>query len=334
MKTKKNCFIFVIVFLSLVMLMGLNTFIKDPIFVFRKPMKNYIINDERLQNSGIARNFNYESAILGSSMTENFKTSWFDDAYNTTTVKLSYSGGYIKDLKNNLELMFDSSNNINNVFICLDNYLFDTTSTEERYPIENYVLKPNIANISGYLFNKTIMFNYGIYYETNVDDAYAWQNLFKYGKEYVITSPVGDRAVDNGKTNVNSILVAQNLNNILPYIKDNKETNFKIFVPPYSIKYWYLSNNEIDRIIETQKYVYSQLVNESNVEIYYFQDNIDIITDFNNYKDTIHYSQDINKLILDNMVEGKNLLTSDTYIKRLDDWKVKLQTLDFDKYLK
>ena len=39
-------------------------------------------------NPGIAEHAEYDSAIIGSSMVENFKVSWFDELFGGETVKL------------------------------------------------------------------------------------------------------------------------------------------------------------------------------------------------------------------------------------------------------
>ena len=71
----------------------------DPLFHYHKPLNKYKypINNERYQNDGITRNFEYESIITGTSMTENFKKSEADKIFESDFIKVPFSGGYYKE---------------------------------------------------------------------------------------------------------------------------------------------------------------------------------------------------------------------------------------------
>ncbi len=64
---------------------------------------------------GAAKHFDYDAVIVGSSMTENFRHSWFEnDGYNL--LKLSYSGAQTADYETILNMVYDSGND--GVFTC------------------------------------------------------------------------------------------------------------------------------------------------------------------------------------------------------------------------
>ncbi len=91
--------VFAIVLVLLVM--GLNILI-DPYFHYHKPVTKYRLNEERYINDGIARNFDYDTIIIGNSLFQNFKTSQYDELNGTKSVKLPYSGAGIFELWNAL----------------------------------------------------------------------------------------------------------------------------------------------------------------------------------------------------------------------------------------
>lgn len=66
----------------------------DPFFYFHAPIEGgkYIIHNQAYQNPGIARNFDYDSLIVGSSMTEFLLPSLFEEEYGCNAVKVSYRG--------------------------------------------------------------------------------------------------------------------------------------------------------------------------------------------------------------------------------------------------
>ena len=65
-----------LVVLVLAMVAGLTALV-DPYFLFHKPISgiSYQMDNERYQNYGIARTFDYDAVIVGTSMSENFKPS-------------------------------------------------------------------------------------------------------------------------------------------------------------------------------------------------------------------------------------------------------------------
>lgn len=56
-----------------------------------------------------------------------------------------------------------------------------------------------------------------------------------------------------------------------------------------------------------------------NVEIYFYQDDKETITNLDNYMDMIHFSKDINRQIYEKLARGEGQLTLENYEKRLDD---------------
>ena len=54
----------------------------------------------------------YDSVILGSSMTVNFNTNWFREEMGLHTIKLNYSGAYPKDQSNIMEVIFESGHTV------------------------------------------------------------------------------------------------------------------------------------------------------------------------------------------------------------------------------
>ena len=97
----------VTVILLLAGIMGVVLYV-DPFFQYHAPLENfpYLVDNQLSQNPGMAKHMKYDSVILGSSMTVNFNTNWFQDLLGLNTIKLNYSGAYPKDQSNIMELIF------------------------------------------------------------------------------------------------------------------------------------------------------------------------------------------------------------------------------------
>ena len=77
---KRWCVSFLCMTMLLLLAGGSINGIVDPYFHYHKPLAGleYAIYDERYQNDGIVKHFDYDAILTGTSMTENFKTSEFD----------------------------------------------------------------------------------------------------------------------------------------------------------------------------------------------------------------------------------------------------------------
>ena len=83
-------------------------FVIDPAFQYHMPFGNIkaVYSNERYQNSGMIKHTEYDSVIIGSSVTSNFRASWFDELFNCKTLKLSYPGGCFSDFDTALIICF------------------------------------------------------------------------------------------------------------------------------------------------------------------------------------------------------------------------------------
>ena len=83
-------FVTVIVILTIV---GYAVYTVDPFIHYHKPYTDkyfYMLDNERSQNDGITKHFDYDAMITGTSMTENFKTTDMDDvSINSTLERIS-----------------------------------------------------------------------------------------------------------------------------------------------------------------------------------------------------------------------------------------------------
>ena len=74
---------------------------------------------------------------------------------------------------------------------------------------------------------------------------------------------------------------------------------------------------ERDAFIQSEIMMTEALLKYDNAKVFCFQGEEDIITDLNNYMDSIHFSQDINKYMLDKILQGQNELTESNYKDKL-----------------
>ncbi len=314
----------------------------DPFFHYHKPNTDqyfYTLDNQRSQNNGICKNFDYDALISGTSMTENFSTTEMDQIFGTNSIKVSYSGASYKEINDSIELALAYNPSLKTVVRGLDmKKFFDASdfmvTNLGKFP--TYLYDENPFNDVQYLFNRDILFERT--YEmikatdtwgfepgiTSFDDYSNWQKDWVFGinavaKEGVNTVITGEEKhlTDEEKSGIYDNIY-QNVGSIA---EKNKDVTFYYFFTPYSALWWeeQLETGNIYRQIEAEQYVIEILLQYENIKLFSFNMRTDITTNINNYRDTTHYGEWVNSLILKWMHSGNYQLTADNYIPYLED---------------
>lgn len=317
--------------LSILLLVAVIMIVVDPFSHFHMPLFGMgpVATDERTALIGIAKNDEYEVALVGSSMSENFVDSWFEDGFfGKSAVKFCLQGAHFDDYEVILDEVIKHPE-LKTVVFGLDNYILTDDPEEQEMTIPDYLINDNPMDDVYYLFNKSAFteflpkFLIGNKLERGSDDnAYVWENLFPYGKPAVIASYISFRPeareeavpIDGYFDNADLFL-----SKFTKYIEARPDVKFYIYVPPYSILFWDYSllKGRLEAEICLEERVYSKLLEYENVELYYFQDDKEIITDLNNYRDYSHYKQAINYYMYSRMKKGEERITRDNYFDTL-----------------
>jgi len=139
MKSKKWNYFVIAGSLGITVLLALVTLIVDPFLHYRDGMDvlQYPLKDERYQNDGIARNYEYDSVITGTSMCQNFLPSEFDALWEAKTIKLTHSGASFHESKNTIERALKYRPEMKYVLCSLDGNCLNQSwdyNTYEGYP--------------------------------------------------------------------------------------------------------------------------------------------------------------------------------------------------------
>ena len=326
------------------------TVIVDPFFQYHKPHQNisYIINNQPHQNPGIVKNFDYDSLSTGSSMTANFKTSWFYETEGLNTIKVPYSAGVSFNFKTIIELAIQNNPSIKKIYLGLDlDYLVNYKPNDSVIRIPEYLYDNNLFNDVNYVLNKDVIFDYifPIYKRTinnvpatSFDEYSAWPSSYRFGM-HQLTDRFNFRDIEEnpGSPQENSYLNNSRLileTNILPIIEAYPDIQFVLFDPPYSILYWYnLTRSRVlfDSMIQTREYIASRLVEYPNVEYYVFNDER-IIGNLYNYLDISHYSPNVSHYIAQCFANKKHLLTKDNYAEEINKFRIIADNFDYSVF--
>lgn len=331
----------------------LNIYI-DPLFHYHKPLDKYayILNDERYQNNGILKQYDYDAVIIGTSMTSNFKVSELNELFGVNGVKTPFSGATYKEIADNLHTALEAQENIKMVVTSMD---YSTLiEDKDAYPEQNgnfiyptYLTDKNVLNDVNYFWNKTIFFDKTLMVLQNTKnggtttdfDSYAnWAEYYNYGLDTLLAAGYTKSekyASDSVLLNEEDAkIVRKNIQqNVVEIARQYPNVDFYIFIPPYSICWWEVAKSwgGVDMTIEVLRIKIEEMLEEENIHIYAFGDRKDIVCDLDNYKDTIHYGPWVNSEILREMKANENgNITNDNYKEYLERISVLYNNYDYD----
>lgn len=348
MTCRKFVWINIIGIASLLFLGSLLIFIADPFYHYHRPWFGMpaVLYNEIYQTPGTARNFAYDSAIVGSSMTENFRASWFDEDYSWKTVKLSYEGAGTDDLKAILTQVFAGERQVEHVVLAVDDYQFLSDSSTKAIDRPEYLYNGASLDDVNYLFNRDALkaslerIMDGISgRESNVDDAYNFSTKYPFSAEQVKkdAAPFRENILANPPEEEQPQdayieMCRANLDNLLPFIEEHKETEFFVIYSPYSILNWEkkLLAGTLKAQLYTDAYTIERFLAYENVRVFYFQDDYERITDLDQYMDTCHYTEEYNRYIEQCIGSGENEVTKETYKERLRSMYEIVTAYDFE----
>lgn len=303
---------------------ALTVYIVDPFQLYRQATSYvpYIDNTTQVYtNAGIVRNYEYDSAVVGTSMTENFRATQFDELFGGTFIKLCSSGGTAYNHAVLMNKAFDTRQ-MQRVVYGLDVYSFISAPNATVTELPEYLYDDNVFNDVYYLLNRDVLLNRlkELYDYNQVtfhrpgddmrDDMYAWGDACTFNEEEVLQfvdfeqEPVQMKPYNFNEENA----IANLEQNLISIISAHPETEFLIFYPPYSVMEWYTMylNGNLDFVLYLKELCTEYLLELENVKIYDFTAREEWVCNLNNYKDCSHYSPEISSAIVEALANGEN----------------------------
>ena len=125
----------------------------------------------------------------------------------------------------------------------------------------------------------------------------------------------------------------KNIRKFLLKLFENKDVQFHVLIPPYSLLYWAKFKNSFDNM----SYPYVEFIKKTaeykNVTTYWFYDE-DFVGDIQNYKDLTHYHYSINSLMLDAIKNQTHIININNYRQKLEEFKQRIDHYDADYYIR
>jgi len=315
---------------GILFLIALITFVIDPYLHYRKPSGSleYPLKDERYINDGIARNYEYEAMITGTSMAQNFRASQMEELWQVKTIKTAYSGATFHELNDSIRRALNYNSKLKYVLCSLDGSRINHdafTDSYEGYP--EYLYDKNPFNDVSYLLNKEVVpktiavVNYTRVGNktTSMDDYGTWSQYKVFGKEAVEATVVPKQAAAGMVSFLaeDEERVRENVTkNYLETAQEYPEVTFYFFLPPYSVYYWQdlVKTGQLEAQLQAEQLAVELLIQAPNVHVYGFADRKEITHNLDNYMDILHYGDWINEEIMEMIFRGEGELTKENYL--------------------
>lgn len=337
--------------LVILLLISILMIVVDPCFHYHKPNPRfgYIMDNQRYQNDGIVKHFDYDAIIAGSSMTENFKPTELNALYGVNAIKVPFSGGSYKEVNDLVETALKHNDSVKMVVRGLDyNRLFNTVDHRDYEEYPEFLYDNNVLNDVFYLWNASLIMMavqdvIGKDSEGTLKidfDAYSnWQKYYSFGKNAVDANYARNTLTlpdqQDHVTDEEYAVITENITeNVIRLAKDNPDINFYYYFTPYSIAYmdFFRFRGELIKQFEAEKFIVNMLLPYDNIHIYSFYMEHDVIENLDNYRDVAHHSEGVNSMILQWIHDGQGLLTKENADEYLEKEKEYYINFDYDKF--
>ena len=316
LRNAKRWAVFTLSACVLLMLMCMLTvYIVDPFEQYRESSILPLYDQESYNNPGIAKNYDYNAVILGTSMVEMSNPSVIDECFGVSSVKLPMRGSHTAQMGWQLEHVF-RTHKLDLAILAVDAYSL-MGPPDDMEEIYDYLWNDNPLDDVNYLLNRDVLLvkvprmikNIGRPTDTKRDDMYKWTDVtFAARSVYDAIGGIkaqsdmqpADSRIERSTENIERHLEA--------HIAAHPETTFRIYMPPYSVGYWYLFTRGglSEQQYRSRARVCELLLEYPNVEIYDFSSRIEWITDLDEYFDYSHHSSAMSDNIMRAMAAGEN----------------------------
>lgn len=293
----------------------------DPWYYYHGPLLDLplCLREGRYQNNGIARHMEYDTLLMGTSVTANMRLDDLETMIDGDPQKLIVRGGYFAEFYDPLDIAL-ATHDVKAVYWGADSNCLRRSDAENTWEGPDYLFDQNPFNDVSYLLNKEMFFwdltavLERAWENDHRDDAtggYTWGEGTNWGAELALgvyrtmEKPAWQPVAEDAFLSV----AKENLKNILQRVDAHPEVMFTFYLAPYSILFWdqTIQSGELEATLSMHQTVLETLTSRPNTRVFYFMDDTALITDLSHYCDHIHYSPEICRQLLERMTAGTPL---------------------------
>ncbi len=310
---------FFLAFFSVISACVICNLVVDPLQYYRRNTAYPLYGNDRWQVASFIYNFSFDTAIIGTSLTQNFSLSNIKEKLGGTPIKLSMAGALIPEQILVLDTAIKSGK-LKKVIWGLDrSYFYSHKDMSNSMPIFLYKRRVDahikyLANLDILIHSLRVLFG-----KTPTDSREALESYNSWWETAVFSKNIvlklyEDALMESGKKSGSICNKKEELfRSILTIVHMHPEIEFIFFFPPYSLahhKIAYQTNPMgFYEDIKFRKNMLEEFTKIKNVKIFDFETDLDIITNLDNYKDLYHYSNHVSEYMINCISKQKQLVT-------------------------
>lgn len=344
-----------LIVLVLALLPGVLVVVKfDPyLFLGTQPKPRIYVPIERFQIPGLARHEDYDTAVLGTSMIENFSDRYLSEKLDAHVMRLPINASYITEQIAVLDTVKEH-NDAKTIIWAIDYRTVDIevgdiyTLNNTKFP--EYMYDQTILNDWKYIVNHNNFYmalkqfrmrktgvNPFDYFVTKTETLNTWNwrsfnaNLINQDYKDLYTGKknlydkINNLPLETAKNTIDQTLIKA--------IKNHPDTQFKLLYAPKGILWYKLLDQEgiLEKKLDTLTYIVDKASELPNVEIYNFQNVFELTEDLNIYHDITHFSNKGNYYMADAIAEKRHITTPDSFRKDCEELLLRVRSEEIEK---
>lgn len=317
--------------LAIVLLLMSVAYLVDPFMQFRVRDNAYFLQ-EWYVSGGLIKNYDYDTLILGSSVTQNFDMDVFRRELGVKPLHIGLGAMTPEEMAELLHLAYQTDR-AETYYIGVDLPVLNGDNGESRMP--EHLLKNDFLSRLRYLLSYEIWFRYipvdlgfmvldklGVElpikfaYQKSIDRLGDWRLDFPYfGEEIVLAHHrEGIFSVSLQETEGLYEGAVACIDTFFDQL-DLEKGEHVFFFPPYSSVCWveYQLREQFDIYMQIKQYFIEKAL-ERGIRVYDFQA-ADFTMDLDNYRDTIHYMPHINDWMVEQFAGEDYIVTAENRLE-------------------
>ena len=307
-------------------------FVVDPHYRYHMPwFYDTVYYELYATTPRLLRDMEYDTLVLGSSMTRNFFLNDIDSALGGKSVKLAASGATTTDLKKFFDIAREAKGeSLKRVVFSLDIYSMNKSKDEAHYKEFEYLYRDDLAEEYKYFFSRQTYSS--MFYllkrklrpkkkrqhQADVNRMFSTEyDGMRFGIREVMADAIHNERSHHTQTPAHKENFEHSLNNcLLPMIKENPQIEFIIYLPPYHI-YTYCQSRqfkEAEGLIRQRTLVMKKLLKYPNVKLYDFQTDRPYVCDHDLYSDVQHFSSHAARRILADLAADRRRIETEAEV--------------------
>ncbi len=316
----------------------------DPFQHYRKPtayVPRFYNAWQRYENPGIARHYDYDRIITGSSLMECVVPADVDQAMGGRTINLSESAQTAYDAGQLLKVAL-STGKPRQVIMNLDYNAFSVAPNRSGFtePFPAYLYDESLLNDLPYVLGvgtlrKSLEILLSLHWSRFTTDA---ERMWYWGWEHQFFAAKAVQGLDPGNLNSRFRQPPRTLDgmkasfeaNLAPLIKAYPAVRFTFVYAPYSVLVWsdFQQRDQVEVTLAFRDWLFELMRSNPNVEFFDFQAEPSLVTDLDYYTDIYHYSPKVSKAMVQAIAQGRYRLTQQI-LRESDAW-IRKAAADYD----